>query len=106
MESFACEEECQLNVKTLTLNNRVDILYNRMSKESDHQQSTRMLLDNSLKQMHLAALVRDEFVDQEIKELHGRVNCRLWEVERVEARLKTLKEDNLALKSEIAGMEP
>ena len=32
-----------------------------------------MLLDNSLKQMHLAALARDEFVDREIKELHGRV---------------------------------
>ena len=77
-----------------------------MSKESDHQQSTRMLLDNSLKQMHLAALARDEFVDREIKELHGRVNRRLREVERVEARLKNLEEDNLALKSKIAEMEP
>ena len=36
-----------------------------------------MLLDNSLKQMHLAALARDKFVDREIKELHGRVNQRL-----------------------------
>ena len=80
--------------------------HNRMSKESDHQQSTRMLLDNSLKQMHLAALARDEFVDREIKELHGQVNRRLQEVERVEARLKSLKEDNLALKSKIAEMEP
>ena len=77
-----------------------------MSKESDHQQSTRMLLDNSLKQMHLAALARDEFVDREIKELHGRVNRRLREVERVEVRLKSLEEDNLALKSKIAEMEP
>ena len=71
LESFACEEECWLNVETSSLNDRVNVLYNQMSKESDHQQSTRMLLDNSLKQMHLAALARDEFVDQEIKELHG-----------------------------------
>ena len=81
MESFAREEECQLNVETLSLNDRVNALYNQMSKESDHQQSTRMLLDNSLKQMHLAALARDEFVDREIKELHSRVNRRLQEVE-------------------------
>ena len=59
-----------------------------MSKESNHQQLTRMLLDNSLKQMHLVALARDEFVDQEIKELHGRVNRRLRAVEQVEARLR------------------
>ena len=65
-----------------------------------------MLLDNSLKQMHLAALVRDEFVDREIKELHGRVNHRLQEVEQVEAQLKVVEEDNLALKSKIAEMEP
>ena len=106
MESFAREEECRLNVETSNLNDRVNTLYNRMSKESDHQQSTRMLLDNSLKQMHLAALARDEFVDRELKELHGRVNRRLREVERVEARVKTLEEDNLALKSKIAEMEP
>ena len=71
MESFAREEECRLNVETSSLNDRVNTLYNQMSKESDHQQSTWMLLDNSLKQMHLAAFARDEFVDWEIKELHG-----------------------------------
>ena len=46
-----------------------------------YQESTRLLLDNSLKQMHLAALVRDEFVNWEIKELHGRVNHCLWDQE-------------------------
>ena len=106
MESFAREEECRLNVETSSLNDRVNTLYNRMSKESDHQQLTRMLLDNSLKQMHLAALARDKFVDREIKGLHGWVNCQLQEVERVEVRLKSLEEDNLALKSKIAEMEP
>ena len=100
------EQECRLNVETSSLNDRVNTLYNQMSKESDHQQLTRMLLDNSLKQMHLVALARDEFVDWEIKELHGRVNRRLWEVEQVEARLKTLEEDNFALKSKITEMEP
>ena len=101
MESFAHEEECQLNVKTSSLNNRVNTLYNQMSKESNH-----MLLDKSLKQMHLAALARDEFVDWEIKGLHGQVNRQLQEVEQVEARVKSLEEDNLALKSKIAEMEP
>ena len=81
MESFAREEECWLNVETSSLNNRVNALYNWMLKESDHQQLTQMLLENSLKQMHLAALARDEFVDREIKELHGQVNQRLREVE-------------------------
>ena len=115
LESFACEEECRLNAEASTLNDRVNTLYNRMSKESDHQQSTQMLLDNSLKQMlldnslkqmHMVALARDECVDREMKELHGRVNRRLQEIEQVEAQLLSLEEDNLALKSKIAEMEP
>ena len=41
--------------------------------------------------MHVAALARDEFVDREMKELHGWVNRRLWEIEQVEVRLSSLE---------------
>ena len=37
LESFACEEEHWLNIKTSALNDRVNALYNWMLKEPDHQ---------------------------------------------------------------------